>query len=383
MCNTCGCKSAEGMNDSLFDEAQHFFEHMEKASTNALSLMQMGAIETGNYMVHIDTVIANLEARMRDYLKQSGMLNESQMDRLNIDAPMKGKIMYKAEGSCSNCGSALVMNAEGEHSCGCGTESYGGETFEAPIRQATVNPQWAKNMLDDYVAEDVLATINSLEVLRNKLAKMEGKDINEMDNKPRKIELTLEGQISMTPENITQIILALKNQYLESAGYATEESDVVGFVGDGRQIGFLDAENDPDFDEEKADRNKDGKISDWERAVGNAVAKAIRENKEKKGAEDFEAETRNRYGNRYITRDSKGRFKKNVSVGRSLKADRRRKAKRVPSKSGQGDKGDYNGEDMSLKDSAKLGFGVGAGLLGFNLTLLGIAAVGGFLLNRD
>lgn len=57
--------------------------------------------------------------------------------------------------------------------------------------------------------------------------------------------------------------------------------------------------------------------------------------------------------------------------------------KRVPSKSGQGDKGDYNGEDMSLKDSAKLGFGVGAGLLGFNLTLLGIATVGGFLLNRD
>ena len=260
MCNTCGCKSAEGMNDSLFDEAQHFFEHMEKASTNALSLMQMGAIETGNYMVHIDTVIANLEARMRDYLKQSGMLNESQMDRLNIDAPMKGKIMYKAEGSCSNCGSALVMNAEGEHSCGCGTESYGGETFEAPIRQATVNPQWAKNMLDDYVAEDVLATINSLEVLRNKLAKMEGKDINEMDNKPRKIELTLEGQISMTPENITQIILALKNQYLESAGYATEESDVVGFVGDGRQIGFLDAEEEDLTTQDQPGFTGDGRV---------------------------------------------------------------------------------------------------------------------------
>lgn len=138
--------------------------------------------------------------------------------------------------------------------------------------------------------------------------------------------------------------------------------------------------NDSLFDEEKADRNKDGKISDWERAVGNAVSKAIRENK---SAESFGAETRKRYGNRYITRDSKGKFKKNVSVGRSLSADRRRKAKRVPSKSGQGDKGDYNGEDMTLKDSAKLGFGVGAGLLGFNLTLLGIATVGGFLLNRD
>ena len=43
--------------------------------------------------------------------------------------------------------------------------------------------------------------------------------------------------------------------------------------------------NDPDFDPEKADRDNDGEISDWERAVGNAVAKGIREHKEKKGAE--------------------------------------------------------------------------------------------------
>ena len=34
---------------------------------------------------------------------------------------------------------------------------------------------------------------------------------------------------------------------LPSFNLATEESDVVGFVGDGRQIGFLDAE-DADFD---------------------------------------------------------------------------------------------------------------------------------------
>ena len=60
-------------------------------------------------------------------------------------------------------------------------------------------------------------------------------------------------------------------------------------------------------------------------------------------AEDFEAERRYRYGNRYITRDSKGRFKKNVDVGRSLSADRRRKAKTVKGV-GQGGKGDYNAE---------------------------------------
>ncbi len=41
------------------------------------------------------------------------------------------------------------------------------------------------------------------------------------------------------------------------------------------------------------------------------------------------------------------------------------------------------GEDMTLKDSAKLGFGLGAGLLGFRVALLGASAlVGGLLLNR-
>ena len=51
-----------------------------------------------------------------------------------------------------------------------------------------------------------------------------------------------------------------------------------------------EGENDPDFDPQKADRNKDGKISDWERSVGNAVAKSMREQKEKKSAETFDAE---------------------------------------------------------------------------------------------
>tara|TARA_R110002012_G_scaffold230921_3_gene403643 strand:- start:2766 stop:4070 length:1305 start_codon:yes stop_codon:yes gene_type:complete len=41
-------------------------------------------------------------------------------------------------------------------------------------------------------------------------------------------------------------------------------------------------------------------------------------------------------------------------------------------------------EDMSLKDSAKLGFGLGAGLLGFRVALFGVSAlVGGFILNRN
>ena len=49
----------------------------------------------------------------------------------------------------------------------------------------------------------------------------------------------------------------------------------------------------------------------------------------------------------------------------------------------RGDEYYAEGEDMSLKDSAKLGFGLGAGLLGFRVALLGASAlVGGLLLNR-
>ena len=42
---------------------------------------------------------------------------------------------------------------------------------------------------------------------------------------------------------------------------------------------------------------------------------------------------------RYVRRDEKGRFHEEENVGRSLTADRRRKAKTV-SKPGQGDRGD-------------------------------------------
>jgi hypothetical protein len=42
---------------------------------------------------------------------------------------------------------------------------------------------------------------------------------------------------------------------------------------------------------------------------------------------------------RYVRRNKKGQFKDVVDIGRSLSADRRRKAKTVV-KSGQGDRGD-------------------------------------------
>ena len=49
-----------------------------------------------------------------------------------------------------------------------------------------------------------------------------------------------------------------------------------------QEIQRFGVENDPDFDKEKADRNNDGVISDWEQSVGNAVAKGIREHGQKK-----------------------------------------------------------------------------------------------------
>ena len=42
---------------------------------------------------------------------------------------------------------------------------------------------------------------------------------------------------------------------------------------------------------------------------------------------------------RYVRRDEKGHFKKEVGVGRSLATDRRRQAKKTV-KPGQGDRGD-------------------------------------------
>jgi len=48
---------------------------------------------------------------------------------------------------------------------------------------------------------------------------------------------------------------------------------------------------------------------------------------------------RTKIGKRYVTRDKKGRFKTSVSIGRSLAADRRKKAK-TKVKSGFGGSGD-------------------------------------------
>ena len=85
-------------------------------------------------------------------------------------------------------------------------------------------------------------------------------------------------------------------------------------------------------------------------------------------AESFGAEygKRQRFGNRYIGRDTKGKFISNVSVGRSLKADRRTKSK-TPARSGFGHKGDTQkgaSGGFKLPTDAKSVIGIGAVLGG-------------------
>ena len=84
--------------------------------------------------------------------------------------------------------------------------------------------------------------------------------------------------------------------------------------------------------------------------------------------ESFGAEygKRQRFGNRYIARDTKGRIISNVSVGRSLKADRRNKSK-TPARSGFGHKGDSQkgaSGEFKLPTDAKSVIGIGAVLGG-------------------
>jgi len=75
---------------------------------------------------------------------------------------------------------------------------------------------------------------------------------------------------------------------------------------------------------------------------------------------------RQRFGNRYVARDTKGKFISNVSVGRSLKADRRNKSK-TPARSGFGHKGDARkgaSGEFKLPTDAKSLVGIGAVLGG-------------------
>ncbi len=86
------------------------------------------------------------------------------------------------------------------------------------------------------------------------------------------------------------------------------------------------------------------------------------------GAESFGAEygKRQRFGNRYVARNTKGEFISNVGVGASLKADRRNKSK-TPARSGFGNRGDS--QKGAIVDSS------GKSLVGLGLLVGGVWAL--------
>jgi len=51
---------------------------------------------------------------------------------------------------------------------------------------------------------------------------------------------------------------------------------------------------------------------------------------------------RTKLGKSYVTRTKDGKFKKFTSIGKSLAADRRKKAKNKPKGKGMGNTGDYS-----------------------------------------
>nr|MCS5532627.1 hypothetical protein [Candidatus Poseidoniales archaeon] len=85
-------------------------------------------------------------------------------------------------------------------------------------------------------------------------------------------------------------------------------------------------------------------------------------------AESFGAEygKRQRFGNRYVARNTKGEFISNVGVGASLKADRRNKSK-TPARSGFGNRGDS--QKGAIVDSS------GKSLVGLGLLVGGVWAL--------
>ena len=117
-----------------------------------------------------------------------------------------------------------------------------------------------------------------------------------------------------------------------------------------------------DGDEEEAER------IDLERWNKKSLEQICDDNEYLTLRKSFGAEygKRQRFGNRYVARDTKGKFISNVSVGRSLKADRRNKSK-TPARSGFGHKGDAQkgaSGGFKLPTDAKSLVGIGAVLGG-------------------
>ena len=446
MCSSFGCRDAENFEaaksyefyvahgkteDPNFAEVHEYFETWDEAYKEANRLSRF---TDGEYVFVISElghlkfapltkkVIEVIEPQSKDYF---GAYDDSISDRQEwLIGELGGKVdksmnrseasdyikelqgkesgTWKDAESCGNCGNALVMNAEGEHHCGCGTEAQGAETFEArtyrkgerrnrrSMRKSRRNANLRamkrqKGMMrmaaetDSEAVEQTDANMvseGSVEAFYGGGAKVSVSGDNIMPTSNPSVDEAFDvgNQVGLdiAEQEVMNVNPSVEVNYGAEAFEANSDSarlnELYRFEN---EVYKLDSDlytRAMDIAEEgMGGRDDDATRLNILLRFENEVYKmdsdilnqAYRKVDEMMGAESFEAEKRYRYGNRYITRDSKGRFKKNVDVGRSLAADRRQKAKTKVSGEGQGGVGDYEAEDIveSLQNrSQRVGF---------------------------
>ena len=486
MCSSCGCRDAEefaAYDDTISDrqewligelggkvdksmnrsEASDYIKELQgKKSGTWKDAESFGAENEPDVFVEerIVSILQNAdESLLRDIMRynlggsdgpfgasdsRDDVLTAIEMELRNADRATLDEIdrmLYKVSQSkgaglgaesCGNCGNALVMNAEGEHHCGCGTETQNAETFEArtyrkgerrnrrSMRKSRRNAnlramkrqkgmmrmaaetdseaveQTDANMVSEGSVEAFYGGGAKVSVSGDNIMPTSNPSVDEAFDVGNQVGLDIAEQEVMNVNPSVEVNYGAEAFESEYDEILHDEAEVMWWgtytgtinvpTKQGKQYyANFDIVEDPDFSAEnfnadevayavmwegKEDDN-DGLIYGIEYMDGDMVSDVewfataqerdaeLKSYIEEFGAETFGAEKRYRYGDRYITRDSKGRFKKNVNVGRSLAADRRRKAKTKVTGKGQGGVGDYEAEDIveSLQNrSQRVGF---------------------------
>lgn len=426
MCNSCGCKSAENFEakpygdshkrdfytvahgkteEPRFAEVYETFETWDEAYKEANRLSRF---TDGEYVFVFSPKDASpyvIEPQNKDYF---GAYDDSISERQEwLIGELGGKVDKSMNRSKA---SDYIKELQGKES---GTWKDA-ETVDFSG--------------DRGLKRDVLDAMDALAILRNRLMTLEGKEYDEIRRNEWK-DYTYEGMIkvggkyaplNMTPENIHVIITSLQEQYL---GHSAEgfEADMeyvsVGSIGEGEnardkimELSFNRPEgegwiwNRKEARWERKSKRKGSHAPNIELITYEDVLREKMKNQNMKDAETFEANEEaveqtdaNMVNEGSVEAFYGGGAKVSVSsagiqptanpsvdeafdVGNQVGLD---VAEQEIMNENPSVEVNYGGEDMSLRESAKLGFGVGAGLLGFNVALLGIATIGGFLLNRD